>query len=200
MGSKALGTDFGNEGNTLSTAQLPLPKILLPLSKGGFLRTWALNFPASPHSRGVLLVLFIPRGTSLADPNQARFPGVLEDPNLGAALLFAAHLGDTALPGSASPSQTPPAPVQRGIPAHLGQLFIPGVPFQITAAPCSPGGPPWQIQSSPGLPRCWRTHIWEQLSRSRAGGWETEDGKDIPDQRKKRNPVSQPGRMGKGRL
>lgn len=31
-------------------------------------------------------------------------------------------------------------------------------------------------------------------------GWEADDGKNIPDQRKEFNPVSQPGRMGKGGL
>lgn len=178
MASKALGTSSGNEGNTLSTAQLPLPKLPLPFSKGELLHPWALNFPATPHSRGVPLVLLYPQKDFLGKSKQARFPGVLEDSNVGAALLFAAHLADTLPFQGQLPLPKLPLPLSKGEFLHtwarsiLGTLislrpFIPEMPLWITDAPCFPGGLSWEIQSSPRLSGYWRTQIWKQLSRPR---------------------------------
>lgn len=197
-------------GTHSALLSFPFPNSPLPLSKGEFLHSWAPNFPQASFQVS-FWCSFISRGASLGDPNQTRLPGVLEDPNLGSALLFAAHLGDTLAFQDRLPLPKPLLALSKGEFLHtwarsiLGTLislqpFIPGVLFWITAAPCSPGRLPWKIQSSPGPPRCCRTRIWEQLSGSRARGWEAEDGKDLPDQRKERNPVSQPGRMGKRRL
>lgn len=158
---------------------------------------------------GVFWCSLTPRGTFLGDPNQTRVPEVLEDPNLGAPLLFAAYLGD-ALPFRGQlplPNSSCPSPKGNSCTPGPGPSWAPAVPHGPSFQRCPFGSQmlPVPLGDSPGDPKQPRApRVLEDPNLGAAlqvqgRGWETEDGKDIPDQRKGLNPVSQPGRMGKGR-